>query len=53
MADNKAAATEHAKVVARDRGMVFCNVIGLNKPTGERLIQRERAVERVIGGPAA
>ncbi len=53
MADNKAAATEHAKMVARDRGMVFCNVIGLNKPMGEKLIQRERAVERVIGGPTA
>jgi len=53
MADNRPAATEHAKMVARDRGMVFCNVIGLNKPLGEKLIQRERAVERVIGGSAA
>lgn len=53
MADNKSSATEHAKMVARDRGMVFCNVIGINRPLGEKLIQREHAVVRVIGGPAA
>ena len=40
IATNKTDATDHARQVARDRGMVFCNVIGLNKPLGERLLQR-------------
>ena len=53
IATNKTEATDHAKKVARDRGMVFCNVIGLNKALGERLIQREHAVVKLATVPAA
>jgi len=54
IASNKAEATDHARKVARTRGMVFCNVIGLNKPLGERLLQKEhgRPIQPVATTPA-
>ena len=44
IAANKPLATDHAKQVARDRGMTFCSVHVLNKVMGERLIDRPDAV---------